>query len=258
MLKLMTFNIRYGSADDGPNHWDNRKSLVIDRIRAFDPDLLGLQECQDDFQAKFIRNHLQEYEFYGVRRAGGGVTALEMAPILFRKSSFRLIREGCFWLSETPGVPGSQSWGSTFPRTATWVELAHRGSNRVLIFLNTHFDYEPSAIEESAKLLGKWIRSTAEGRPLLVTGDFNTEKDTPAYLQLTEKSSLRDAYRQIHPDDRNEETFHGFGHETESKSIDWMLVSDHFEVRSAEIDRFHAEEVYPSDHYPVPAELEWK
>ena len=69
MLKLMSFNIRYGLADDGTNRGDNRKSLVIDRIKAFNPDLIGMQECRDDFQAKFIKNNLKEYEFYGVRRA---------------------------------------------------------------------------------------------------------------------------------------------------------------------------------------------
>lgn len=87
MLTLMTFNIRYGTADDGANHWDNRKHLVLERIRACDPDLLGLQECRDDSQAEFIRENLPDYEFYGVPRGGGSVTALEMAPILFKRSA---------------------------------------------------------------------------------------------------------------------------------------------------------------------------
>ncbi|MCG2786090.1 MAG: endonuclease/exonuclease/phosphatase family protein [Anaerolineae bacterium] len=46
MLKVMTFNIRYGTATDGDNPWTRRKNLVIERIRSFDPDLLGLQECR--------------------------------------------------------------------------------------------------------------------------------------------------------------------------------------------------------------------
>ena len=82
----MTFNIRYGTADDKENHWDHRKSLVIDRIKAFDPDLIGMQECRDDSQAEFIKNNLQGYGFHGVRREGGGDTMLEMAPIFFKDS----------------------------------------------------------------------------------------------------------------------------------------------------------------------------
>jgi endonuclease/exonuclease/phosphatase family metal-dependent hydrolase len=46
MLKVMTFNIRYGTAADRDNHWTRRKDLVIERIRAFDLDLLGIQECR--------------------------------------------------------------------------------------------------------------------------------------------------------------------------------------------------------------------
>lgn len=137
----MTFNIRYGTADDGANHWDNRKHLVIERIRAFDPDLLGLQECRDDSQAEFIRENLPDYEFYGVPRGGGSVTALEMAPILFKRSAFRLVDKGCFWLSDTPHVPASLSWGAAFPRTATWVQLVHLVSDRQFFFLNTHYPF---------------------------------------------------------------------------------------------------------------------
>ena len=65
MIKVMSFNIRYGLADDGENHWNNRKSLALARIQAFGPDLLGLQECRDDAQADFVRANLPDYHFFG-------------------------------------------------------------------------------------------------------------------------------------------------------------------------------------------------
>lgn len=250
MLTLMTFNIRYGLAEDGVNRWENRKSLVLDRIRACDPDLLGLQECRDDSQAEFIRENLPDYEFYGIPRGGGSVTALEMAPILFKKSAFRLVDRGCFWLSDTPQIPGSVSWDAAFPRTATWAKLVHLASGRRLTFLNTHFDYTLSALENSARTIQAWVRKEAGTHPILITGDFNADKTSFAYRLLTEASSLFD----IHPGD--EGTFHGFGQADDS--IDWILASDSFRAVSTQIDRFHAEGVYPSDHYPVCASLEWK
>jgi len=258
MLKLMSFNIRYGTADDGINKWDNRKHLVIDRINSFKPDLLGMQECRDDFQAEFIKSNLQEYEFYGVQRAGASGTALEMAPILLKKDEFQLIQKGCFWLSHTPDLPGSLSWGSTFPRTATWVQLVHLETGKELVFLNTHFDYELSAIDESVRLLQRWIAQMINNFPVLVTGDFNADKDSQAYHQLTHETGLLDVYRQNHSTHEDEGTFHGFGQASELTSIDWMLASDSFEVVSAEIDRYHAETSYPSDHYPIHAVLKWK
>ena len=254
----MSFNIRYGTADDGVNKWDNRKHLIIDRINSFKPNLLGIQECRDDFQAEFIKNNLQEYVFYGVQRAGDSGTALEMAPILFRKDAFQLTEKGCFWLSNTPDIPGSICWGSTFPRTATWVQLVHLASGKELVFLNTHFDYEPSAIDESARLLQGRITQTMEQFPVLVTGDFNADKDSQAYHQLTHETGLLDTYRQFHQTRDDEGTFHGFGQIEKPTSIDWILASDSFEVVSAKIDRYHADNRYSSDHYPVHAVLNWK
>jgi len=257
MLKLMTFNIRFGTAADGRNQWDSRKRLVLERIKAFDPDILGMQECRDDSQGEFIKDNLREYKFYGVRRGGGSDAALEMTPVFSKKSSFQLSQKGCFWLSKTPQIPGSKSWGGTFPRTVTWVRLIHQESGRELIFLNTHFDYKPSAIDESAQLLQQWITRAAEHHPIILTGDFNADKNSSAYKKLTTEVRLMDVYRQVHSNN-NEGTFHGFGEVDDLTPIDWALASNQFEVVSAEIDRYHEGSLYPSDHFPVTALLDWK
>lgn len=41
--RTRTFNIRYGSADDGPNAWPHRRELVAGSIRRFSPDVLAIQ-----------------------------------------------------------------------------------------------------------------------------------------------------------------------------------------------------------------------
>jgi endonuclease/exonuclease/phosphatase family metal-dependent hydrolase len=178
-----------------------------------------------------------------------------MAPILFKRNVFELKQKGCFWLSDTPQIIGSKSWGATFPRTAAWVELLHIQSRKSVIFLNTHFDYEPSALDDSARVLKEWVAQHAKEKPILITGDFNADKDTSAYRQLTE-DGLFDVYRFSHPGEYAAGTFHGYG--LANEPIDWVLASDHFEVLSAEIDRHHEGDLYPSDHYPVTAALQWK
>jgi endonuclease/exonuclease/phosphatase family metal-dependent hydrolase len=255
-LKIMSFNLRYGTAPDGENGWYKRKPLALERIQAFAPDLLGLQECRDDEQAEFIKTNLPEYEFYGVRREGGKETALEMAPVLFRRAAFEELERGHFWLSETPEMVGSKSWNSTFARTATWVKLRHTATGHSLIFLNTHFDYHPPAVDGAARLLRGWLaRQTA---PLIVTGDFNAEKNSAAYQLLAGGGALADAYRQVWPNGNAQEaTFHGYG-QTPELTIDWILISPHFQVMSASVDRTHAGNLFPSDHYPVLAELAWQ
>jgi len=258
MIKVMSFNIRYGLADDGANHWNKRKSLALARIQAFGPDLLGLQECRDDAQADFIRANLPDYHFLGVHREGPGDTALEMAPLLFRRSTFSLLDTGCFWLSETPEIPGSMSWGSAYPRTVSWVRLACQPTGAVLIYVNTHFDYEPAAIDRGARCLRHWLDQIGSQTPLIITGDFNADKDSNAYHLLAGDGALIDAFRQVHPKEEDDATFHAFGQQEEMEPIDWILVSDHFRILDARIDRSHQGNLFPSDHYPVTTELDWK
>lgn len=239
-----------GLANDGINHWQHRKSLALSRINAFNPDLLGIQECYDDeAQAGFLKQRLSKYEFYGVQRGGQGGAAMEMAPALLQKSSFDISERGCFWLSETPEQPGSLNWDAAFPRTCSWFHVWHRKTRRNLTFLNSHFDYQPIAVVESAKILLAWVRKNAD-TPMIVTGDFNTDKRSETYRLLTKY--LVDA----HPGDEN--TFHDYGRNHTDYPIDWILVSPHFEIISSQVDHYHENDIYPSDHYPLLATVDWK
>ncbi len=51
----MSFNIRYGTAKDGENHWDKRHDHLLQTIQNFRPDLLGTQETLK-FQKDYLRN----------------------------------------------------------------------------------------------------------------------------------------------------------------------------------------------------------
>ncbi len=257
-LKVMTFNIRYGLAEDGPYRWEARKARVVEAIRTAMPDVVGLQECRDDEQAAYVREALPEYEFYGVPRGGDDATALEMAPLLLRRETLDVVERGHFWLSNTPDVPGSKSWDSFFARTVTWAKVRERRQGRVLLCANTHFDYQPSAVVGAAKVLQHWITAQAKTLPVILCGDFNTEKDSAIYRLLTLDADLRDAYRLAHPIPTSEEgTFHGYGKVTPPRAIDWVLISAHFRVLQAEILRSGSAATYLSDHDPVVVTLNW-
>lgn len=249
MLKVMSFNIRYGRAADGINHWQQRKALVLDRIRAFAPDLLGLQECLDNEQAAFVRDNLSDYSFYGIQRGGIGESALEMAPVLWKTSTFELIEQGHFWLNEK-GEAEQKGWDADFPRTCTWLTLRHHASQKDLLYLNTHFDYQPIAMLESAKQLQDWL--SQHKLATIVTGDFNSEKNTPVFQQLS-TSGLKDAL--LAP--KQQGTFHNFGKLTKRENIDWILYSQHFTVIESQLDTSHQGNHYPSDHYPITAVFNW-
>ena len=163
-----------------------------------------------------------------------------------------------FLAQHDPHLASSKSWDSVFARTATWVELTHKPSGRTVVYLNTHFDYQPTAIGESARLLAQWSDQAARQHPLIVTGDFNADKGTAAYQRLTAGGSLFDVFRKASPEVKNAPTFHGFGQFDKATPIDWILASHHFEVAAAEIDGYHEDSLYPSDHFPVMAVLSWK
>ncbi|BAL26551.1 endonuclease/exonuclease/phosphatase family protein [Azoarcus sp. KH32C] len=252
-LKVMSFNIRCASAPDGEHCWANRRQLAVERIRSFDPDLLGLQECRDDEQAAFVRAALPEYEFVGVRRRGEGDSGIEMAPLLYRRARFDELQRGHFWLATEPGKPGCQSWGAAYPRTASWVRLQMRAEHGPpLVFLNTHFDYQGTAREESARLLHRWILARRAGEGAIVTGDFNAERDSEAFRALTADGALREAFQEC---GLAAGSYHEFGQLERVEAIDWILFSPQFRIEAADVDRHAPDGRYPSDHFPITAEL---
>ena len=259
-VRVMSFNIRYGAANDGDNHWKKRNWLVAETIRNFDPDLLGLQECLK-FQGEFLERELNGYTYFGRSRMK---TPNEHCGILFRTERYTQLAGGHFWLSEEPDVPESKSWDSSLPRMATWVLLADREhvSSKPILFVNTHFDHRGRvAREESAKLIRQKIDTltTIANEPaVVVTGDFNTPEGSPPYVAfLQDNDTLRDVYRsQYEERGTNEGTFNGFRGRSGGGRIDWILASPDFGLVDAQIDRTNENGRYPSDHFPVTAVLQ--
>ena len=53
-------------------------------------------------------------------------------------------------------------------------------------------------------------------------------------------------------------TYHGFKGRIKGRRIDYIFVSDEFEVEEAYVDRTNFDGRYPSDHYPLVAVLRLK
>jgi len=263
-VRAMTFNIRYGTAPDGPNSWESRKELVLEAIKAFDPDVLGTQECLR-FQADYLAGHLADYEFVGAGR-DDGEDAGEMCGVFYRSTRFEKLDEGHFWLSETPEAVGSRGWDAALPRMATWVRLrAREDTLGGFVVVNTHFDHAGAEARlESARLVSDHIRALRDDMPAIVMGDFNSPADSTAgrpYAALLTgggdpSRALVDAYRATHPHPGPDEgTFNAFEGLIDGARIDWILVTPDIKVLEGDIDRRHLRGLYPSDHFPVTAVL---
>ncbi len=257
-LRVMSFNIRYGTANDGKDVWMNRRELVVQTIKAFKPDLMGTQETLP-FQAAYINEQLPEYAYIGWSRDDSKDG--EQCGVFVRRDRFEMLESGQFWLSDTPDEKFSKSWDSSLPRVATWVRLKDKQSEgREFLFANTHFDHRgEEARKQSGILLRRRLSEMASKQPIVVTGDFNCDQGSEPYQELLKENLLRDSFRGVHPNRSDDEgTFHGFNGKPGKDRIDWILATEQFHATEAAIDRTHADGRYPSDHFPVTTVFQWQ
>ena len=259
-LTVMSFNIRYGTANDGDNRWPLRREFLFDVIKTANPDLVGLQEALDA-QIRELLEALPHYAVVGVGR-DDGKTRGEYSAILYRRDRFRVADSGTFWFSDTPETVASRSWGNTITRICTWARFVDHGGHAFWHY-NLHLDHQsqPSR-ERSAGLLAERIaarRLTTE--PVVITGDFNAGETNPAVTRLTASqggvpAAFIDTWRARHPDEKVAGTFSGFKfNETGGDKIDYVLVQPGTEILAAEIIRTSRNDRYPSDHFPVIAQV---
>jgi len=254
-FKVMTFNIRFGNsnAPEGENTWPHRREMVMERIRVFDPDVLGLQEALRG-QLDEIVGELPQYVAVGVgRKADGGG---EYSSLLFRRARFDVLNSETFWLSDTPKEPGSMSWGNQLPRICTWARLLDRQSSRRFTVFNTHWDHQSQASRErSGRLMADRVVTPSDPRePVIGMGDFNAGERNLALVPFA-AAGLRDTFRDLHSDATEVGTFNAFQGRTDGEKIDAVFVSRHWKTVAAVIDRTHRDGNYPSDHFPVTATL---
>ncbi len=262
-LKVMSFNIRYGTAKDGDDHWDKRKAFLVETIQKFDPDLLGTQETLA-FQRDYLKEKLPGYTAFGAGRDDGKEKG-EMAALFFRTDRFEKVAGGDFWLSDKPDTAGSKGWDAALPRVTSWVKLKDKKgpAAKPILYLNTHFDHRgETARAESARLLRKRIIELGKDCSVVVTGDFNAGEGSGPYKALFDKSGdepspVIDTFRTVHPTPGKEEgTFNGFKPTAiGGPRIDWIGCSRDWKVTAAAIDRTVRDGRVPSDHFPVTAVL---
>jgi endonuclease/exonuclease/phosphatase family metal-dependent hydrolase len=291
-FSVMTFNIRTSLANDGRHDWTHRRDLVARTILDRRPDLIGIQEptvLQWGHVAEALEPgwvgipHSRQDEYGSEPHLQGGFV---------RRQRFDRIADGCFWLSDTPAVPGSKSfpldWGA---RTVGWMRLKDRAAGREIVFAVTHFDTNEASWLPSAEVMGRELVRAAAGAPIVVVGDFNCAAGSPAWKHLTGEAGFRDAwteagladagvltYNAFQPDRRIPlddpgatrrwlDAMHGsipqFAHYTGhilahgNYRIDWIMIRESLKSTGCEVDYRTEDGLLPSDHYPVIATLEW-
>ena len=180
-VRVGTYNIRcIIDKDRDERSWDDRSKDFFAHVRKLDMDVFGLQEVTPR-QYSQLENAFPDYAFVGRFRDAKDFSD-EACPVYYRKSRFGLEKSGTFWLSETPDVPGSKSWGSRFPRICTYAILKDKKSGKRFCFANTHTDHVSEEAREKGMLLViNRMKDFGKGAPIVFVGDHNCrETEAPA------------------------------------------------------------------------------
>lgn len=252
--KVMTYNIRFDNPDDGENAWEFRKNELIDLLKFYNPDFLGIQEALPN-QIQTITENIEEYDHIGHGRDGLDTNS-EGVPLFYNKKKFKLLESDIFWLSETPKKP-SKGWDAAFNRIAVYGAFENLADGDTIYLINCHFDHlGKMAREKSAEQLVNFIdqKKLSENK-VIVMGDFNSlpeEKPIKMLNQYLEDSyygSKKVAYGPIG-------TYNDFNIEKRlTERIDYIFTQN-IDVKSyRSIDDKRKNNLYPSDHLPILIKL---
>jgi endonuclease/exonuclease/phosphatase family metal-dependent hydrolase len=265
----MSFNVRGSFRDLGtPNAWPERAALNVETIRRRAPGVIGFQELQSGNLETYTQT-LKRYDHVPGPEYGDGARP-SLNAIFFDWERLGLLDAGGFWLSETP-ERYSASWDSRVVRSANWAYFEPHDAGPSFLYLNTHLDHvSKQARVEGSRLIVRKIaevlRRCGDETPVVVTGDFNCRPGTPTYRNFVENGFVDTYLAAGNEDGDNAHTFHAFRGpryrdarpDLGPRRIDWIMLKDAGQRLRAgrhSILRDHNGERYPSDHYPVLAQL---
>jgi len=197
---------------------------------------------------------LDEYDWYGVSREDGKEGG-ESTAILYRTKRFSLEQKQTLWLSETPELV-SKGWDAAFKRTITITKLKDQMSSKEFYYFNTHLDHIGEvARTESSRLIVNEISKFSTDYPIILSGDFNYRSSSAGYKIIANKMFDAKSISKIESVGGNI-TFNGFGNDIQKDNkIDFIFVNYKTEVLNHLIDTTTFNGLYPSDHFPVIAEI---
>ncbi|WP_371596868.1 endonuclease/exonuclease/phosphatase family protein [Streptomyces sp. NBC_00564] len=254
-LEVMTFNLRFASTTE-PNSWTARRPAIRALLLQERPHVIGTQEGVHQQLLDIEADLGPHYDWIGTGSAGG--TRDEIMAVFYDTRRVTPVEHEHFWLSDTPDVVGSNTWGADSIRMVTWVRFRDLGAGgREFYFLNTHLDNaSQNARARSAALIGERIAGLDRSLPVLVTGDFNAAAhESPVYDTMLH-AGLVDTWDTAAERSRLYATFHGYRPlAPDGDRIDWILATPGVTAHRSTINTFSLNGQCPSDHLPVQATL---
>ena len=247
MLRIMTLNLRFGRAPDGPHAWPKRKAALPHLFAAHPADLYCFQEA-NDFQVEALRELLPDHHVSGVRSQA---PPFWQNNVIFTPHAWPVLRRDRFFVSPTPNIP-SRMRVSKWPRQGSIVHLETPWGP--LICVNTHFDFAPTMQAAGARIIQDRLASYPKSCPCILVGDFNASPGGAGFEAFSSAPSnvthrqFSSAFRRPFP-----ATYHAFTGQTDGPHIDWILHTTDLHVDQAFTVTDAFDGILPSDHFPVVA-----
>lgn len=249
-ITVMTFNLRYDKPDPGIQQWEKRFTAIASLIQHYQPDLLGTQEGKIH-QLGDLQSLLPEYQYIGGDRTGTGKG--EHCAIFYKHQVLKLEETQDFYLSDTPEIPGSITWGNRLPRMATWGTFSIHSDPISITIVNTHLDHENAKARDlGAALVNEKLTQFSDENYLLLTGDFNTSPHNAARKVFANNPKIQDSLSSIPLE--KQKTFHNFTGSAWD-AIDTIYCDRRFQIQQITIDDKQWDGLWPSDHFPVIARI---
>ena len=256
-LKVMTFNMRRqnGPEDDPQDDWVRRKHLVAQVIKDANPDLICSQELFA-FQAEELDAVLPGYARIGCGRDAN--LADEHMLIYYKRGLLAPLASEMIWLSETPEIPGSRSWGEGWIRCLLIGRFYHLPSRTQLLVACTHLDTNGEHIRlKEAAVVDAKIRSLQGKMPVILTADFNSLGGSSATWKFFQEKGFQDSWCLSPVKLGPVASGGGFKKmvKDSGRRIDWILFKGDVKTLRHETITTERDGHYPSDHFPVTSEL---
>ncbi|MFE0179126.1 endonuclease/exonuclease/phosphatase family protein [Streptomyces sp. NPDC059002] len=253
-LEVMSFNLRYASATP-PNTWADRRPVTRELLRRARPHVIGTQEGLYEQVRDIAADLGPHYDWIGTGRAGGSRD--EFMTVYYDTRRLRPVEYEHYWLSDTPYLIASNTWGGGSIRMVTWVRFHDLRTDGELYVVNTHLDNASQyARTRAAALLVERLGPLDPSLPRLVTGDFNVAAHKNPVYDTVLGAGLVDTWDAADRRSKAYATFHGYRPLVpDGDRIDWILASPGARVHAASINTFSLNGQFPSDHLPVQASL---
>ena len=261
-MSVLSWNVRVDF--DGAS-WARRKAAVKAVLVGRHYDLVLLQEASEFMVGEYAEILPGHVFVVGERSDGhrGDQGWYEYLPIFHNPLRLERISDGSFWIDEDVENPGGTLENTkAHGRVLSWAIFRERTTGLEFLAANVHIHGLRSALETS--IMQRELKSVADGRPVLLAGDFNFTPDSDGFEKLTTDFGYTDAgaatgneaMTVLNPEQCVLRDPEPCRYGKNPRRIDFIFVSDGLEVERLSLHEGHVSgPAHASDHFALEANI---